>query len=171
MKNKIRFLLLSFTFLLSCSSDELQIDPSQLLKDFVEPIPEFGIDQAAYQNLYGIANETGLRDGTIQTITYNAKFQGEISREIQFWRSVGTNDYVFTYVYLLIHENRQNLEFLTDYFTAKYGSYALIESPDSRTETRRWLLNGAMIIDLNCNFQDTTPGNNYLWGTYKNIEL
>ena len=51
---RILILLVLTSFISSCSSDnESSIDSSKILTEFIEPIPEFGINSTEYISIYG----------------------------------------------------------------------------------------------------------------------
>ena len=51
---RILILLVFTLFIFSCSSDdESSVDSSELLTDFIEPIPQFGINSTEYISIHG----------------------------------------------------------------------------------------------------------------------
>jgi hypothetical protein len=171
---RILILLVFTLFISSCSSDdESSVDSSELLTDFIEPIPQFGINSTEYISIYGeplehniIVDNTPF-GGDDEELVYELNYPGEISREIKFWYSFDHEEAVFRYAYILINENMQNLEFLTDFFNSRYGNYTLIPEPGpSETETRQWVVPNDMTVNLNYNFSEDSA-TDYFWLTYQ----
>ena len=165
---RILILLVLTLFISSCSSEnESSVDSSELLTEFIEPIPEFGINSSEYISMYGIALEHNTFSDGDENLIYEMDYSGEISREIKFRCCSNNGEAVFGYAYILINENMQNLEFLTDFFNSRYGNYTLIPEPGpSETETRQWIVPNDMTINLNYNFSEDSA-TDYFWLTYQ----
>jgi hypothetical protein len=171
-----RFLILLVItlFITNCTSDnESSVDSSEILIEFKEPIPEFGMNSNEYISIYGVPLEhhTIVNNrpfgGNDEELIYELNYAGEISRNIKFSYSHNEGEAIFEYAYILINENIQNLKFLTDFFNSRYGNYTLIPEPGpSETETRQWVIPTKVIINLNYNFSKDS-GTDYFWLTYQ----
>ena len=65
---RILILLVFTLFISSCSSEnESSVDSSELLTEFIEPIPEFGINSYEYISMYQVRFREKLNFGAVLT--------------------------------------------------------------------------------------------------------
>lgn len=170
---KIYLIIFTSLLLLSCTSGN-ETPEDEILKTFIEPLPEFKWNSTQYQNYHGPADEVYIDNsfsGHELAIYYDLA-DGEQYREIRFWEvPAAPGSYEYMYAYLQVDENRANLDFLTDFLTQNYGDYTLIEEPDSATETRQWTIINDLQINVNYNFTSNQAGQDYIWVTYRNINI